>query len=91
MASPEALEAALNIQFDQDGVDVSASVQQILVTPEYEANEAKSVTGVVVGVVAAMIFLCVVVGVLLLVGPYPCPYPQPYPAPTPTPTPTPYP
>ena len=65
MASPEALEAALNIQFDQDGVDVSASVQQILVAPEYEANEAKPPTGIAVGVCVAVLLLLVVGGVAL--------------------------
>ena len=58
-ASRAALETALNIQFEEDLVGVTASVQQILVPPEYQASEASSV-GVVVGVSVGVLVLVVV-------------------------------
>ena len=44
---------------------MSASVQQILVAPEYEASEAKPPTGIAVGVCVAVLLLLVVGGVAL--------------------------
>ena len=62
-ASPSALETALNIQFEQDLVGVTASVQQILVAPEYDAAEPSLVgvaVGVGVGAVLVVVCCCVV-------------------------------
>ena len=53
------------MQFERDLVGVTASVQQILVAPEYEANEAKPPTGIAVGVCVAVLLLLVVGGVAL--------------------------
>ena len=65
-ASSAALETALNIQFEEDLVGVTASVQQILVAPEYDAAEA-SLVGIGVGVgVGAVLLLVVVVGGVVL-------------------------
>ena len=64
-ASSAALETALNIQFEEDLVGVTASVQQILVAPEYDAAEA-SLVGIGVGVGVGAVLLVVVVGGVVL-------------------------
>ena len=63
-ASPAALETALNIQFEEDLVGVTASVQQILAAPEYDAGEANLI-GIGVGVGVGAVLLLVVGGVVL--------------------------
>ena len=64
-ASSAALETALNIQFEEDLVGVTASVQRILVAPEYDTAEASPV-GIGVGVGVGAVLLVVVVGGVVL-------------------------
>lgn len=63
-ASPAALETALNIQFEEDGQGVTASVQQILAAPEYVTVDAAMI-GIGVGVGLGALLL-LVGGVALL-------------------------
>ena len=56
-ASPSALENALNMQFERDLVGVTASVQQILVAPEYGGGMAVVVIGAAAGGVVAVLVL----------------------------------
>ena len=59
-ASPSALENALNMQFERDLVGVTASVQQILVAPEYGGGMAVVVIGAAAGGVVAILILVLV-------------------------------
>ena len=63
-ASPAALEGALNVQFDRDGLDVAASVQRILVAPEYKTIDAVAI-GIGAGVGGLAALLLVIGGVAL--------------------------
>ena len=58
-ASPSALENALNMQFERDLVGVTASVQQILVAPEYGGGGGMAVVviGAAAGGVVAVLVL----------------------------------